>query len=564
MGVLRSYTHLVRYREMARVAARYGFGFLADLLGQTAGLALPRRRRKPARPGVYRLSRWERARRALEELGPTFVKLGQILSTRPDIVPPALAAELEKLQDRAAPFAFSKVESVIAAELGAMPDEVFGAFDPEPIAAASLGQVHTARLKSGEEVVVKVQRPGIERVVRTDLEILREVASVASHRSRLGRVYDLVGIVDELGAALLQELDYTAEGASADRLAHDLRADPHVVVPRVYWEYTTRRVLTMEQIRGVRLTELDAARPETEAGTGAPRVNRAAIARALTNTILEQILVHGFFHADLHPGNVVALPDGRIALLDFGMMGVVGDDLKQQFGNFLLAIAARSSARLVAVLLRLGVAPPGMDTQSLARDVDVLLRRYYGVPVAQLSVAELTKDVLDVCLKHRIRVRPDFALVMKALATAEGTVRHVDPSFNLVEAAGPFASRLIRERMKPASLLKTLRKLGADYADFVAHLPGKLDRVLDLATGGQLKVRWDFEGAGRFLRELTLLANRLALSVVLASIIVGTALIAQAAPAVVLWRLPLAEAGFILALVFGIWLLVSIIRSGRF
>ncbi len=562
MGVLRSYAHLVRYREMARVAARYGFGFLSDLLGQAAGFALPRRRQKAARPGVYRLSRWERIRRALEDLGPAFVKIGQILSTRPDIVPPGLAVELEKLQDQAAPFAFSRVEAVVAAELGAPPGEVFSAFDPEPIAAASLGQVHTACLKSGEEVVVKVQRPGIEKVVRTDLEILREVVSVATQRSRLEHVYNLVDVVDELSSALVEELDYTAEGANADRLAHDLRADVHVVIPHVYWEYTTRRVLTMDRMRGVRLTEIDGSRSEAEAE--AAQVDRTAIARALTSTILEQILVHGFFHADPHPGNVVALPEGKIALLDFGMMGDVGDDLKRDFGNFLLAVAARSPSHLVAVLLKLGVAPPGADTRSLARGVEILLRRYYGVPVVQFSVADLTKDVLDLCLKHRIRIRADFALVMKALATVEGTVRRVEPSFNLVEAAEPFARRLVRERMRPASLLKSLGKVGADYADFMARLPGKLGRVLDLATGGQLKVKWELEGANRFLRELTSLVNRLALSVVLAGIIVGTALIARGAPAVLLWRLPLAEAGFILALVFGIWLLVSIIRSGRF
>jgi len=519
---------------------------------------------------------------ALEELGPTFIKIGQILSTRPDIVPPALAAELEKLQDQATPFSFSKVESVIAAELGATPDEVFSSFEPEPIAAASLGQVHTARLRSGEEVVVKVQRPGVERVVRTDIEILREVASVATRRSRLGRVYDLVEIVDELAATLFQELDYTTEAANADRLAYALRTDPHVVIPRVYWEYTTRRVLTMERIRGTRLTELGAARvdtgaktatgtagagPETAsaaAGTGRPQLDTAAIARALTNTILEQILAHGVFHADLHPGNVVALPDARIALLDFGMTGVVPDDLKEQFGGFLLAVAARSPARLVAVLLKLGLAPAGVDTGSLTRDVDALLRRYYGVPVSQLSVAALTKDVLDVCVKHHIKVRRDFALVLKALTAVEGTVRYIDPSFNLVEAAEPFARRLVRERMKPASVLKTLGKLGADYAEFLAHLPSKLDRVLDLAASGQLKVKWELEGASRLFREVALLVNRLALSVVLASIIVSTALIAQSAPTVLIWRFPLAEASFILALVFGVWLLASIIRSGRF
>jgi len=594
MGILRSYAHLVRYREIARVAARYGFGFLADLVGQAAGFAFPRQRLEPARPGVYRLSRWGRVRCALEELGPTFVKMGQILSTRPDIVPPALAAELEKLQDQATPFSFSKVESVIASELGAVPDQVFSTFDPEPIAAASLGQVHTARLRTGEEVVVKVQRPGVERVVRTDIEILRELASVATRRSRLGRVYDLVEIVDELAATLFQELDYTAEAANADRLARALSTDPRVVIPRLYWEYITRRVLTMERIRGTRLTELGAAKHAAKPGPGAdaveaaeatappeaasagpetasapgnsrePQLDTRAISRALANTILEQILVHGVFHADLHPGNVVALPDARIALLDFGMVGVVPDDLKEQFGGFLLAVAARSPARLVAVLLKLGLAPAGVDTGSLTRDVDALLRRYYGVPVSQLSVAELTKDVLDVCARHHIRVRRDFALVLKALTAVEGTVRYIDPSFNLVEAAEPFAKRLVRERMKPASVLKTLGKAGADYAEFLAHLPTRLDRVLDLAASGQLKVKWELEGARRVFKELTLLVNRLALSVVLASIIVSTALIAQSAPAVLIWRFPLAEASFVLALVFGVWLVVSILRSRRF
>ncbi|MDI7246168.1 MAG: AarF/ABC1/UbiB kinase family protein [Bacillota bacterium] len=551
----------MRYREIARVAAKYGFGFVADMLGQAGRRRAPGHRKGLAHPDVYRLSRWERVRRALEELGPTFIKIGQILSTRPDMVPPGLAAELEKLQDKAPPFGTAEAEAIIAAELGGRPSEVFERFEPEPVAAASLGQVHNAVLKTGEEVVVKVQRPGVEEAIRLDLEILKELAVLASRRLRLrlARVYNLVDIVDEIAGALTRELDYTVEAANADRFARNLRLDPRIVVPEVFWDYTTRRVLTMERLHGTKLTEV--AQVD---GEKAPYIDRAAVARTLVDTILRQILVHGFFHADLHPGNVIVTPAGNVGLMDFGMVGEVGDDLKAQFGAFFTAVAARSAPRLVAVLLNLGIAPRDIDVRSLTRDVDVLLRRYYGVPLSQISIRDLSKDVLDVALKHDIKVRADFSLVMKALATVEGTARHVYPPLNLVEVAQPFARRLVRERLKPASVMKGLRRSAAEYLDFAARLPGKLGTILDMATGGQLKVRWELEGGERFLRGLAVLVNRLAMSIVLASIIVGTSLVVRATPTVVFWRLPLAEVGFIIALVFGAWLLVSIVRTGRF
>ncbi|MGE5574003.1 MAG: ABC1 kinase family protein [Bacteroidota bacterium] len=562
MHIRRSYAHLVRYRGIARVAAKYGFGFVADMLGQAGRRRAPGHTKGLAHPDVYRLSRWERVRRALEELGPTFIKIGQILSTRPDMVPPGLAAELEKLQDKAPPFGAAEAEAIIAAELGATPSEVFERFEPEPVAAASLGQVHNAVLRTGEEVVVKVQRPGVEEAVRLDLEILREIAVLASRRLRLrlARVYNLIDIVDEIAGALTRELDYTVEASNADRFARNLRLDPRIVVPEVFWDYTTQRVLTMERLHGTKLTEV----ARVVEGEKAPYIDRPTVARTLVDTMLRQILVHGLFHADLHPGNVLVTPAGNVGLMDFGMVGEVGDDLKAQFGAFFMAVAARSAPRLVAVVLSLGIAPRDIDVSSLTRDVDVLLRRYYGVPLSQISVRDLSRDVLDVALKHDIKVRAGFSLVMKALATVEGTARHLYPPLNLMEVAQPLARRLARERLRPASVLKGLRRSAADYLDFAARLPGKLGTLLDMAAGGQLKVRWELEGGERFLRGLAVLVNRLAMSIVLASIIVGTSLVVRATPTVVFWRLPLAEVGFIIALVFGAWLLVSIVRTGRF
>ncbi|NPV80996.1 MAG: AarF/ABC1/UbiB kinase family protein [Firmicutes bacterium] len=553
---MRSYAHIVRYRQIVRVATRYGFSFLADMLGQARGIPRWRRKSDLARPGLYRMPRWERLRKALEELGPTFIKIGQILSTRPDVVPPELASELEKLQDQAPPFPLPEVESAIVDELGGSPKEVFAAFEPEPVAAASLGQVHNAVLKSGEEVVVKIQRPGIEKVVRTDLEILREIAAVAARRTMLGKVYDLVNTVDELASVLLQELDYTAEARNADRLAGDLRADPRVVIPRVYWEYTTRRVLTMERIRGTKLTETDKV--------DLLGINRSAVAWILANTILEQILVHGFFHADLHPGNVVITPQGQVGLLDFGMVGHVTDELKVEFGNFLLGVTARSAPRVAAVLLRLGVASSEINMRALTRDIDLVLQRYYGVPLEQISMADLTREVFDVAFKHHIRIRADFSLVIKALATVEGTVRRVEPAFNLAEAAEPFARRLMRERMRPGHLAQRMTEVAGEYLGFLSTLPKQFDKLLDLAVEGQLKGKLEIDNMDRHLWRIGALVNRLVLGIVLASIIVGTALVVSTGPPVLLWRVPLAEVGFVTALVFGIWLLVSVIRSGRF
>ena len=418
-----------RATEVAAVLMRHGLGSMADLVDlrrlvphahDSAG--------SHSRAGAVHL------RQALEDLGPTFVKLGQVLSTRPDLVPPEYESELTLLQDSAPAVPTRDIVGAIEGALGRPLDQLFSHFDPTPLAAASIGQVHAATLPDGRDVVVKVRRPRVVDQIALDLELMHRLARAAARRSAVVRRYDVVGLADEFSATLQRELDYLAEGRNAENLAAEFDESQRVHIPSVDWEHTGDGVITEERIRGVKVDDLP--------GLDAISVDRADVADTFANAYLALVFVHGFFHADPHPGNVFVEREGRIAFVDFGMVGTVDGATRRGLGEILLALVAGDATKMADGLLRLGIACEDIDRPLLERDLGQFLERYSGLPLAELHVAPLLGDLMSVVRAHRLRLPSDLALLLKTVMMSEGVAANVHPGFQLVPLLVPYAAQL--------------------------------------------------------------------------------------------------------------------------
>ncbi|MBK9178954.1 MAG: AarF/ABC1/UbiB kinase family protein [Acidimicrobiales bacterium] len=408
------------------------------LTGASLGWAGDAVRTRSRRPGPV-VGTWgpERLRRTLEDLGATFVKLGQVLSSRPDLLPPAYQAELARLQDAAPPVPTAVLERCLAEQLGDRPGRAFARFDWSPLAAASIGQVHAATLHDGREVAVKVRRPGIVEQVELDLDLLHRLAR-AVDRGELGRRYDPVGLVEEFSSTLRAELDYVREAFNAERFARLLGGHGWVHVPRVVWDHATPGLLTLERVRGVKITDLP--------GLDRLGVERQALARHLALLYLEMVFEHGFFHADPHPGNFFVEAGGRIGMVDFGMVGLVGPTVRDGLSAVLLGLATYDSERLGVALLRLGVAGPSIDRTALHRDLDDLVARYTGATLGQLQLGPVLEDLMAVVRAHRLRLPRDLALLLKTVVMCEGVAVRLDPDFDFMTLLVPYAAGVGRTR----------------------------------------------------------------------------------------------------------------------
>ncbi len=561
MIIFKRYRNVRRIHDVALVLIRHGFGYLLGQLGLTKQRAFYQRglRLEEARP---LLSKGERLRLVLDELGPTFVKLGQVLSTRPDLLPEDIRSELARLQEQVHPFPFAQVQFQIRRELGRPLEEVYSNFDAEPLAAASIGQVHRARLHTGEEVVVKVQRPGIEEVVTADMEILFDIAQQAEKRTNWGKAYQVSDVVEEFRRTLMQEMDYLSEGRNANHFRSNFSKDPTVYIPAVFWQYTTSRILTMEYVTGVMLGDILRSHNQDH--------DLEKLARRLARATFQQILIDGFFHADLHPGNVAVLPGERIALMDFGMAGRLAEERQQQLSQLLLGLVRHQSGQIVRVVAEMGVAGKEVDLFGLRRDVDILRDRYYDVPLSEVKIGKAIGEILNLAFKYQIRIPAEFGLVAKALITMEGVVEELDPGLSIVEVAEPFGRRLMRERMQPKRLWSDFSEQSLELGNHFLQLPGRLDRLLEQAEDGRLTVKLEHVKLEEALSRADRISNRfsfsiglLAFSIIITGFVVASALIAGVGGGFLWMRLPFLEIGFVAVLIMGVWLLLAIFRSGR-
>jgi ubiquinone biosynthesis protein len=504
----------MRYRRIVQLVLVHGLGFAAT--EASPGRLWARMRQRPAP-----VDRGPRLRRLLEDLGPTFVKLGQVLSTRPDLVPADVIEELEHLQDHVPPEADQAVRRVIESELGAPVEALFPEFDWTPIAAASLGQVHAASLPDGRRVVVKVQRPGVEPTVSADLAILGDALRYLARTPALADLYDPDALVDEFARGIHAELDYTREGRNADRLRKVLPADGRIVIPAVVWPFTRRRVLTLEAVDGIKPTSAERLR---EAGQD-PR----AVARALAHAILRMVFQEGFFHADPHPGNLAVLPDGRLVLYDFGMVGRLTDDMREAFGDLSVALLRGDTEAVVAAITALGATPEDLDEPHLVRDVDELRDRYYEVPLKSVHLGQIVQDIFSLAYRYRVRIPMDFTLLGKCLVTLEGVIQLLDPELSMVELARPFGATLVRERLSPRRLARRARRRSKALARLLEEAPADAAQVLALAARGQLTVHLagDGEARARTARRLAR-AGVLAVAALAAAVGASAALVARA------------------------------------
>ena len=552
-GRLRQLRYLRRYREIMRVLAKHGFaqvlvrlrlyGFWERIfsLGQKKGAAAP----PDLESGL---------RAALEELGPAFIKLGQLLSTRADLLPRSYIEELSRLQDQVPPFSPAKAQELLAAELKANRAQEFADFQMEPLAAASIGQVHRAVLHSGEEVVVKIKRPGVDRLVRQDLEILEEMAAFVDRNTAWGSLYQFGRIARELKQIILRELDYNHEAHNADRLRRNFSGDPDVYIPRVYWEYTARNVLTLEYRAGITLNRYLEKPP---AGGPPPR----KVAAMLADAFFKQFLVDGFFHGDPHPGNMALLPDGRLFFMDFGAAGFINEHKRGKFVMMARAFQSGDTAAMIDELSDFAFVPPGIDRLELIEDVENLQERYLNMPLQDIDVGEAMEDLLHLSARHRLSFPHEFLLLARALAILEGTVIRLDPQFNLVEAAAKYAPALQKGQLKLAA--RRLRSTLRGYRRLMEQFPGQAAELMRASAAGELKIRLELPQVNSIMTTVKSLGSRLGLSIVLASLIIALSRNTKFSYITWLEKIPLGEIVLIAAAVTGLVLIWATIRSAK-
>jgi ubiquinone biosynthesis protein len=548
--------HLRRYRQIAEVLLRHGLNTLIPLLGLERFVPFRRERLLPPRRGAAGVQP-RHLRLALEELGATFIKLGQILSTRPDLLPPEYQAELARLQDAAPALPPGVAEEVLAAELGRPVSACFAAFEPVPFAAASIGQVHAATLRDGTPVVVKIRRPGVVEQIEVDLEILLNLATVAARHWELADRYDAVGLVQEFAQTLRAELDYIREGRSAERFAANFAADPTIHVPRVFWETTTARVLTLERITGIKINDT--------AALDAARIDRAGVARRAARIVCKMVFEDGFFHADPHPGNFFIEPDGRIGLIDFGMVGTVDTHTQEHLVEALLAVTSQDADRMVDAFLELGVAQRQIDRALLRRDLEHLVSRYYGLRLEEIAIGALLADALTVVRRHQLQLPAHLALLIKTVVMHEGLGVQLDPGFNLAALLLPYARRLVLRQYSPLFWTGQAAQAGRDAVRLGVELPHRLRRLIGELERGGLEVGMRPTGLEPLLRRAERIVNRIILGILTAAFINGLAVLLSVyhPPGWEQWAGVFFAVGFVLAGALGGYLAWAILRAGR-
>ncbi|WP_257385455.1 ABC1 kinase family protein [Tahibacter caeni] len=544
-----------RVQTLAGILVRHGFG---DLL-RRLGIARALHRVEGAVP-VERLEHWisqpapVRVRHALEEMGPCFVKLGQLLATRVDLFPPEWIAEFSRLQNAVPPVPFEILRQEMQEALGQAPEAAFLSIDAAPLAAASIAQVHRARLADGREVVIKVRRPGIRPLVEADMRLLQYAARRIEARFPELRRFHPVGMVRQFRNSLMQELDLAAECRNAERIAAGFSDDPRLIVPAVHWSCTSERMNVQDYVDGIALADL--------AGLERAGVDRAAIARTGAQLVLKMMLRDGFFHADPHSGNVFALADSRIALIDFGMVGRLSQARRGEVVQLLFGLVERDAERVCAVLLD-WAGEADVDTAELATDVDAFIDRYHSVPLAQLDLARMLLDVTVLLRQHRLALPADLALLIKVCLTLDGLGRRLDPAFDMATQARPFLRRAMIERYRPATLARRGMTALADFSELIVAVPQELRRLLRTLRGGKAGLRMQVEELRDFSRDVSHSANRLAGSLVIAALIVGSSITMTVKGGPTLLGLPFfGLLGFVGASLAGVWLLWSIFRSG--
>ncbi|HON23399.1 MAG TPA: AarF/UbiB family protein [Syntrophales bacterium] len=555
-GIARTYSNINRYRQILTVLFKYGFDGIIDRLNlgryiEMGARLLSRKRQEE----LDNLNNYERIRMVCEELGPTFVKMGQVLSTRPDLIPIEMVEELSKLQDDVQPFPFAEAKTIIEEELQAPLEEIFSTFDETPIAAASIAQVHRAALITGEDVAVKIQRPGISKTIGQDIGILFQLAGLLEHYIEELRLYRPSRIVDEFARTIRKEINFHLEASHAERFARQFRDNPAIYVPRVFRHASTERLLTMEYIEGIKINDI--------ALLEAKGYNLTLLAARGTDLILEQVFIHGFFHADPHPGNMFVLPGNVICTLDFGMMGHLDARDREHFTEFIMGYIHRDIPKITDAVLKVVEFHQEPDRRLLERDIATFADLHLYKPLKDVRVGAILEDLIDLTSRHQLRLPPDIFFMIKAMTQVESIGLQLDPDFDITVRVRPFIKRLITERLQPKQLLLQAFESTTELLGHLRDLPEDLLVTLRQVRQGKLQIGFEHRGLEHLIFELNRSSNRLAFALIIAAIVIGSSFILAAEIGPSFFGLSvIGLLGFSLAGFLGLALLIFIIRSG--
>ncbi len=556
LRINRNIRSIRRYLNIVRVLSTYGFDQVLEMLGLADVVVRSRKLFRRSIPDIARLTAAERMRLALEELGPTFVKLGQILSTRPDVVPHAFIREFEKLQDKVPSFSFEEVLTQITSELGGPVEQFYAEIDPIPLAAASIAQVHRARLNTGEDVVVKVRRPGIVAVVESDISALLALAGLAERHVSGSEIYNPVGIVREFARTIRREMDFSREGHTIEKFRDNFRGTPWMYFPRVYWGQTSRGILTMEFVAGVKVSDQEKLSVQG--------LDAKLIARRGADSFLEMVLNHGFFHGDLHPGNLLILPDNVICMLDYGIVGRLDENLTTFLTDILSAIVNRDMDEVVSLLLFAGDISDSLDTRALKRDMFNFIDGYYEIPIKEIEVGRMLIEFIEIITLYSIRIPPDLTLLAKSLVLIEGMGRTLDPTFDMAEHLRPFIVKALRQKFSPRRISRDINQILFSYLNLARNIPRDLKEIVNRINRNKFKIDLEHRGLDKFTADFDRSINRLSTSMILAAMIIGSSIIMQTDKGPKIMDFPvLAFMGYSVAGFVGLWLVYAIIRSGR-
>ncbi|MFC1844664.1 ABC1 kinase family protein [Thermodesulfobacteriota bacterium] len=545
-------SRLGRFRDIVTVLFKYGFDDVAERL-QLPGMALIHK----TRAALPEVSTWERLRHTLEELGPTFVKFGQILSLRGDLLPSDLINELEKLQDSVAPVSFDEIKGVLQKALDKPLEEIFSVIEEEPLAAGSLAQVHRAVLKEENlPVALKIRRPDIVKTVEIDLQILEGAVPHLSEHLEFARTYDLVNLVKELKRALLRELNFTLEARNMQIISQNMAGEKDVIIPQVYESWTRSSVLTMDLIDGVKLKDLDPEKIE----------EREQLGQTGLRVVVKQVLENGFFHADPHPGNFLVVDDKELCLIDWGVVGILPSETRYELVELISAIVDMEAEKVLDILVSLtGANIVQINERLLLRDILEILHLYHSVPVGKLDLGQLLMDLNNMLRTHHIKLPSDLALMFKTMVTAEGTARKFYPELDVIAEIEPFVRRLGTERWKPSQVWRRFSRQLRFYFKLQSNLPGAIQRILQKIEQGDLNIRFRHENLSGLQKSLDNLSNRLSFSIILASLIIGSSMIITTGVKPLIFGYPaIGLVGYLISAFLGIIVVISIFRSRKF
>lgn len=559
--LLRFRKNINRVRQIFNVFLRYGFGHVIDQLRLHRFI--------PLRKRLMAFGQWpvvkgptvpERLRMAFAELGPSFIKLAQLLSARPDLITAQYANEFKKLQDEVPPFPVEDAKRIIEEEIHLPINKIFSDFQDEPIAAASIAQAHHGTLIDGSDVIIKVQRPDIREQIETDISILTTIAQLMDKHIPESRFFNPVGIVEEFSKTVRKELDFLEEMRNCYRFKKNLEDNPDVYIPKVYREFTTEKVLIMERIEGVRIDNI--------AEIDAMGLDRKRLAKIGVDAYFMMILENGFFHADPHPGNIFAMSTGQIGFMDFGIVGRVTDEMKETLANTFLALINKDFDRLIDQYIELGLVPEEVDLitfrKNFKADLTDFLEPLYGLTLKEIKFAEYMDAITHLAMKHNMKIPSDLLLVNKAMLILENIGRELDPNFDFTAAAEPYASKLVREKFSPSRIYEKTKKNIEEVGDFVILFPRQMKQIIRKILRDDIHFKLTHVGLEKFIKDMDKSSNRIAFAMIVSAMIISSAIMHATGVRPTIFGFSfLGLSAFTFAFLLGIWLIISIIRSGR-